>query len=83
MNSSNPFGMFMNMMGGGKQNPFSMLMNNSTNVSKNIPLNQQQFKQFLPQINNNALQQLVQQAKNQGISDIDIQNGLNFINSLK
>ena len=82
MNSSNPFGMFMNMMGG-KQNPFSMFMNNSANASKNIPLNQQQFKQFLPQINNNALQQLVQQAKNQGISDIDIQNGLNFINSLK
>ncbi len=83
MNSSNPFGMFMNMMGNGKQNPFSMFMNNSANTQKKIPLNQQQFKQFLPQINNNALQQLVQQAKNQGISDIDIQNGLNFINSLK
>lgn len=34
MNSSNPFGMFMNMMGGGKQNPFSMLMNNSANTQK-------------------------------------------------
>ena len=41
MNSSNPFGIFMNMMGNGKQNPFSMLMNNSANTQKKIPLNQQ------------------------------------------
>ena len=46
-------------------------------------INPQQFKQWLPQINNNMLQQLVQQARQQGISENDIQTGLNFINSMR
>lgn len=46
-------------------------------------INPQQFKQWLPQINNNMLQQLVQQARQQGISENDIQAGLKFINSMR
>lgn len=50
---------------------------------KNIPINQQQFKQFLPMMNENMLNQLITQARQQGISEQDIQNGLNFINSMR
>ena len=46
-------------------------------------INPQQFKQWLPQINNNMLQQLAQQARQQGISENDIQAGLKFINSMR
>ena len=47
------------------------------------PLNQAQFRQFLPNIDDNILKQLVQQAHNQGISDNDIIQGLNFIKGMK
>ena len=46
-------------------------------------VNPQQFQQWLPQINQNMLQQLVNQARQQGMSDLDIQAGLNFINSMR
>lgn len=45
--------------------------------------NIQQFQQWLPQINDNMLSQLAAQARQQGISEQDIQNGLNIINKLK
>ena len=41
-----------------------------------------QFRQFAMTLNNNHLQQLVQMARQRGISDADIQAGLNFIRSL-
>ena len=46
-------------------------------------VNPQQFQQWLPQINQNMLQQLINQARQQGMSDSDIQAGLNFINSMR
>lgn len=46
-------------------------------------INREQFKQWLPQINNNMLQQLVMQARQQGISERDIQAGMNFIQGLQ
>lgn len=65
-------------------NPFNMLMNKQINSApKQIIINPQQFKQMVPMLNQNILQQLVQQARNQGISDQDIQQGLNYIQSLK
>ena len=48
-----------------------------------IGVNPQQFQQWLPQINQNMLQQLINQARQQGMSDSDIQAGLNFINSMR
>ena len=46
-------------------------------------VNPQQFQQWLPQINQNMLQQLINQARQQGMNDTDIQAGLNFINSMR
>lgn len=46
-------------------------------------INPQQFQQWLPQINQNMLQQLINQARQQGMNDADIQAGLNFINSMR
>lgn len=65
-------------------NPFNMLMNKQMNFTpKQNTINPQQFKQMVPMLNQNILQQLVQQARSQGISDQDIQQGLNYIQSLK
>ena len=65
-------------------NPFNMLMNKQMNSTpKQNTINPQQFKQMVPMLNQNILQQLVQQARSQGISDQDIQQGLNYIQSLK
>ena len=46
-------------------------------------INPQQFQKWLPQINDNMMQQLIQQARQQGISEADIQAGLNFIKQLR
>lgn len=43
----------------------------------------QKFKAFLPNINQNMLNQLVVQARQQGIPEREIQAGLQFINQLK
>lgn len=41
-----------------------------------------QFRQFAITLNDNALSQLANMAKQRGISDADIQAGINFIKSL-
>jgi hypothetical protein len=41
-----------------------------------------QFRQFAMTLNDNSLSQLAQMAKQRGISDADIQAGINFIKSL-
>ena len=41
-----------------------------------------QFRQFAMTLNDNHLQQLIQLARQRGISDTDIQAGINFIKSL-
>lgn len=66
-------------------NPFNMLMNKqmSSVGPKQNSINPQQFKQMVPMLNQNILQQLVQQARAQGISEQDIQEGLNYIQNLK
>lgn len=82
MNSFNPFSMMMNMM-----NPMAsqrMMMPPFPQKTKQnkIPINQQQFKQLLPNLNDGALQQIVEQARAQGISEDDIKAGINFLNQL-
>lgn len=82
MNSFNPFNNFNNfnqfMNGMNNMNPFMRNFNNM-----NMSIDRDKFKQILPNLNTNILQQLVQQAKNQGISEKDIQDGINFIQQLK
>lgn len=46
-------------------------------------INPEQFTQVVMTLDQNSLSRLVQMARNQGISDADIQAGLNFINSLR
>lgn len=61
----------------------SMIQNRNQKPQQTIPLNQAQFKQYVSSIDDNVLQQLVQQARQQGISDNDIEAGINFIKQLK
>lgn len=46
-------------------------------------INPQQLQKWLPQINDNMMQQLIQQARQQGISEKDIQAGLRLIQQLR
>ena len=46
-------------------------------------INPQQFMQVAQTLDQNSLSRLVNMARAQGISDTDIQAGLNFINSLR
>ena len=51
--------------------------------SNQIPINPEQFRQIEPNLSQAFLDQLVKQAKQKGISDQDIQSGLQFIQSIK
>lgn len=55
---------------------------NYSNQNK-TPINQEQFRQIVPNLSENFLEQLVKQAKSQGISEKDIEDGLKFIKNLK
>lgn len=59
------------------------MMNNLLPHQQVTGINPQQFQKWLPQINDNMMQQLIQQARQQGISEADIQAGLNFIKQLR
>ena len=48
-----------------------------------VPINPDQFRQIVPNLNQSFLDQLIKQAKEKGISDKDIEDGLKFIQSLK
>lgn len=90
MMNNNPFTQMMNQMSkmkqSGNQNLNTLFGGQSSLFSQGqsqVPsFNKEQFKSFLPNINNNMMQQLVQKARAQGISDSDIEAGLNFINRL-
>lgn len=53
------------------------------NQNNQQPFDPAQFQRLIPNLNNNMLQQLVQQARAQGISENKIQEGINYINSLR
>ena len=72
-------------------NPFQQMMQmpNQQNFGFAQSANQQtpridpnQFRQFAMTLNDQSLAQLVQMARQRGISDADIQAGINFIKSL-
>ena len=73
MGFSNPFSPMAPMM---PQN-FGFAQNTQT-----PRIDPNQFRQFAMTLNDNHLQQLIQLARQRGISDTDIQAGINFIKSL-
>ena len=73
----------------GYSNPFQQMMapmmpqNFGIAPSTQTPrIDPNQFRQFAMTLNDGHLQQLAQMARQRGISDADIQAGLNFIRSL-
>ena len=54
-----------------------------TQTQQPAQINPAQFQQYVPNLNDNILSQLANQARQQGISEQDINNGLNFIRSLR
>ena len=64
-------------------NPFNFIPNFMNFQNMNQPMiNPNQFRSFLPKINDQMLAQMVEQARKQGISEEDIEKGLKFIKSL-
>jgi hypothetical protein len=70
-------------------NPFPPMFNNTTTPLSMSPtpqqpkINPQQFTSVAATLDDNSLNQLVTMARNKGISDQDIQVGLNFIKQLR
>ena len=58
-------------------------MNYYNSSSSQVPINPEQFKQIVPSLSQSFLDQLVRQAKEKGISEQDIVDGLKFIKSMK
>lgn len=71
MNYSNPFSSF----------PVSPRFRPQQQNSQ-MAIDQQQFRQFAMTLDDKALEGFAQQARAQGISEKDIQQGINFIKSL-
>lgn len=74
----------------GFSNPFQMMMPQMpmqqnfgfARTAQTPHIDPNQFRQFAMTLNDNHLQQLIQLARQRGISDADIQAGINFIKSL-
>lgn len=64
-------------------NPFGMMPQNLGRPQPTQPqINPQQFRQFAITLNDQALYNFAQMARQQGISEQDIQRGIQFIKSL-
>ena len=67
-------------------NPFQMTntaaFQNFPGCNQRQPIDQQQFRQFAITLDDATLQRFANLARQQGISELDIQNGINFIRSL-
>ena len=75
MTFSNPLQALMQMGRGAMMNALP----NIQKLAQNPPINIQQLKQALPQLTKENYAQLVSQARAQGISEQDIESGLNFL----
>lgn len=75
MGSAQNMGMGMPMM------PQMPMM--SQNQQSQPPINQSQFQQFAHKITDDNLKQLVAQARQQGISEDEIKQGLEFIMNMR
>ncbi len=63
-------------------NPFIRNMQVAPVQAQPQRIDPQQFRQFAITLNDNALANFAQMARQQGISEADIQNGIRFIKSL-
>ena len=72
----NPFQMAQPMI---PQMPVPPMMSQQRQVR---PIDPQQFRQFAITLNDEALNNFAQMARQRGISEADIQNGIRFIKSL-
>ena len=69
-------------------NLLNWLLTNGAMPNMNIPtaqqpINQTQFQQFIPKISDENLKQLVAQARQQGISEEQIKQGLEFVMNMR
>ena len=69
-------------------NLLNWLLTNGTMPNTNMPttqqpINQTQFQQFIPKITDENLKQLVAQARQQGISEEQIKQGLEFVMNMR
>ena len=69
-------------------NLLNWLLTNGAMSNMNIPaaqqpINQAQFQQFIPKITDENLKQLVAQARQQGISEEQIKQGLEFVMNMR
>lgn len=64
-------------------NYFNQMYGAMPQQQRNPQFNQQIFTQKIKGVNDQFLNQVVEQARAQGISEQDIQNGINLINNLR
>ena len=82
MNSSNPLQMLMQMgQMQQQQNPLQQMMGMGTQTRQ--PIDPQRFTAAVTKLDKQALANLVTQARQQGISEAEIEAGLNFLLKLK
>lgn len=62
---------------------FNQFFPNSQPQQSQQQIDPQQFKQLAITLDKSSLQKLVQQARQKGVSDKDIEDGLNFILNLQ
>ena len=81
MNSSNPLQMLMSMGQRQNPNPIQQMMNMGT--PQRQPIDPQKFTMAASKLDKQTLVNLVNQARKQGISEEEIETGLNFLLKLK
>lgn len=81
MNSFNPMQMLMMMSQKQGANPLQQMMNMGT--QRKQPIDIQKFTQAASKLDKQTLANLVNQARQQGISEQEIEAGLNFLLKLK
>ena len=81
MNSSNPLQMLMMMGQRQGANPLQQMM--SMGSPQRQPIDQQRFTAAASKLDKQTLANLVVQARQQGISEQEIEAGLNFLLKLK
>ena len=83
MNSSNPLQMLMQLgqMNTQGANPLAQIM--SMGTPQRQPIDPQKFTAAAAKLDKQALAKLVTQARQQGISESEIEAGLNFLLKLK
>lgn len=81
MSLSNPLQMLMSMSQKASPNPLQQMMNMGTPQKQ--PIDQKKFASAISKMDKQSLANLVVQARQQGISEEEIESGLNFLLKLR